>query len=114
MYPACSHTTGILLRGTLDGMPYDKEFPTTGQGANPTFKPYTAGVYFDPVGEIKLAWTGTPDNDKPHPATGTLSFTSETTKREVKVGSTIVFSHTGAFLMDLLLDNGELLGCANN
>jgi hypothetical protein len=95
-------------------MPYDKEFPITGQGANPFFMPYTAVTYFSPVGEIKLVWTGTPDNDKPHPATGTLSFTSEPTKREVKVGSTIVFSHTGAFLMDLLLDNGELLGCANN
>jgi hypothetical protein len=113
VYPACSQTTDILLRGTLDGMPYDKAFQITGQGVNPDFMPYTANTQFSPVGEIKLVWTGTFDNDKPHPATGTLSFTSETTKREVKVGSTIVFGHTGAFLMDLLLDNGELLGCAN-
>jgi hypothetical protein len=94
-------------------MPYDKAFPMNGSGANAFIMPYTAGAYFDPVGEIELVWTGMPENDKPHPATGTLSFTSEPTKREVKVGSTIVFSHTGAFLMDLVLDNGELLVCSD-
>jgi hypothetical protein len=94
-------------------MPYDKEFPMNGSDLNNLFKPYTASVYFDPIGRIELAWAGTFENNKPYATTGTLSFTAESTKREVKAGSTIVFTQTGAFLMDLVLDNGELLGCSD-
>ena len=113
MYPACTTDTGLLLRGTLDGMPYDKVFPgNTGQ-LNDIEMPYWAHVDFPPSNRIEVFWAGTFDNDKLHSATGTISFSNEGSKREIKAGSTIVFSHTGAYLMDLVLDNGELLGCSD-
>ena len=114
VYPACTMKTGILFRGTLDGKPYDKAFPNNTSQLNNIQKPFWALVDFEPAGRIDVFWTGEIDNDKPHPATGTLEFTSEIGKREIMPGSTIVFSHTGAYLMDLVLANGELFVCSDS
>ena len=112
VYPACTTKTGVLFHGTLDGKPYDKAFPNNTSQINNIQKPFWALVDFDPAGRIDVFWTGEFDNDNPHPATGTLEFTSEIGKREILPGSTIVFSHTGPILMDLVLNNGELAVCS--
>jgi hypothetical protein len=113
-YPTCTPHQGVaILKGTLDGMPFDKTIPLSGSQLNNISKPGTIFDHFIPDGRIDLVWTGVFDNGKRHAASGTLWFDGETTKREVKVGSTIEFSNDGSFLMDLLLDNGELVACSN-
>ena len=114
VYPTCTPHQGVtILTGTLDGMPFDKTLPVNGSYVDYINTPKKVVINFEIDGGIDLVWTGMFDNGTRHPAAGTLLFPGESVKRAVKPGSTIEFSSNESFLMDLLLENGELIGCSN-
>ncbi len=109
-YPPCQDNQAIFT-GELDGQPFDTTIPTTGysldQGNDP---PYVTHYFLD-GGEMHLIWQGLAEPEKPKATTGHLIFPGETTPREVLVGSTVIVEIDRRFRVDLLLNQGHLIGC---
>ena len=109
-YPPCQDNQAIFT-GDLDGQPFDKTIPTTGESLDQGNVPPYVTVYLPDAGKLHLIWMGLAEPEKPKPTTGYLILPGEMVQREVLVGSSVIIEGDHRVKVDLLMTQGHLIGC---
>lgn len=115
----CAAPHSGVVRGTIDAKAVSLTYDDGWTTFNQTHQPFHAVISLPSTGSIHFQWEGVclPTNGLPVPVTGTLRLPYEDTERPIKECSLLWDTYdetakTGAYRFNIVLENGQLTGCA--
>jgi len=110
----CAERNISILRGTVDGVPYDRTFSQATDvdlWAVDIEGRWGVSLPAEVDGTLSLYWRGFATYDNPVCVVGEIQLPGESRVREIKPGSKL-WNHPGqVFQYSLLLDTDKLMGC---